>query len=135
MNTTRFEPTPDWIRAMEDPDAESHCLLVAQDRERVIGWCRLFCLSGNTGAGGECEVGIGLLPEYRGQGWGRELLSHGLAWAAHRGLRQAILTTKVDNLRAIRLFKRCGFQEVDSHKDGWLSMVCRVPLLGGRGNG
>lgn len=131
MSTLRFEPTPAWRHALQATACPHHQLLVAEDAGRIVGWCRLFPLAGCSEENGKIDVGIGLLPQYRGLGLGKRLLHQGLDWAIDAGLGQAILTTKADNVRAIHLFRQCGFQETGHEAGGWLEMICQLPLRGG----
>jgi ribosomal protein S18 acetylase RimI-like enzyme len=131
MSTPRFEPTPTWIHAFETPACQNHRLLVARDGQRILGWCRAFPLSDDSRA----EVGIGLLPEHRGLGLGRMLLNQVLDWAVKKELEQVVLSTRVDNARAIHLFESCGFTAQGHRTDGWLDMACHLLPAGGYANG
>ena len=113
MSTPRFEPTRAWIHAFETPACRDHCLLVARDGEQIVGWCRAFPLTSDDQAGRRVEVGIGLLPEHRGHGLGRLLLNQVLDWASNRELEQVVLSTRVDNARAIHLFDGGGGEHLD----------------------
>jgi ribosomal protein S18 acetylase RimI-like enzyme len=57
------------------------------------------------------ELGIALLPEYRGQGIGTALLEHLLE--AAKKLYPAISLSVSPNNRALQLYKRMGFEIVD----------------------
>jgi ribosomal protein S18 acetylase RimI-like enzyme len=52
---------------------------------------------------------LGLLPGYRGRGYGKALLQRAIDWAAEQGLRYLWLATRSENERAIRLFLELGF--------------------------
>lgn len=52
---------------------------------------------------------MGLLPAYRGQGIGQQLLSACLAKARLNGITRVELEVRADNERAIRLYERMGF--------------------------
>jgi len=113
MATRRFEPTPAWLHALAEPDCSCHLLLVAEDAGRVVGWCRVFRdPSGEKGdaAGTSASIGLGLLPGYRGLGYGKTLLQRALGWAAGQGLRYVWLATRPENERAVRLFLKLGFR-------------------------
>ena len=129
MSTPRFRPTPAWAHALEVPQCLHHALLIAEDRGRVVGWCRLFPKAGCGEPSTEAELGIGLLAAYRGRGWGKALLQEALGWATGAGLRRVVLTTRTDNLRAIHLFTNHGFIETGRRADGWIEMA--FPLPGG----
>jgi GNAT superfamily N-acetyltransferase len=127
MSTPCFRPTPAWTHALEAPTCSRHLLLVAENEGQIAGWCRLFPLSGCNGHANEVELGIGLLPEYRGHGLGRALVNHALDWAATAGMERVTLLTRADNLRAMHLFERCEFIVTNHGPDGWIEMV-RQPL-------
>jgi len=127
MSTSRFQPTPAWMHALEASGCPHHILLVAEDRGQVVGWCRLFPQDGCGRAATEAELGIGLLPAYRGRGWGKALLHEVLGRAPSAGLHRIVLKTRVDNLRAIRLFTHYGFVETGRRADGWMEMAFLLP--------
>jgi ribosomal protein S18 acetylase RimI-like enzyme len=131
MSTIRFEPTPSWTHALEVPACPHHRLLVAEDGGQVVGWCRLFPLTGCDDPDHEAEVGIGLLPQYRGRGLGKALLNQVLDWAAARKIERVRLCTRMDNTRAIHLFQGCGFIRQGHETDGWLEMMCQLLPSGG----
>lgn len=135
MSTPCFQPTPAWTHALGAPTCPHHLLLVAEDEGKIVGWCRLFPLVGCNGQATEAELGIGLLPGYRGCGLGKSLVSQALDWAAERGMKCVTLAVRVANLRAIRLFERCGFKTTNRETDGWMEMACQPLMSGGKGNG
>ena len=81
---------------------------VAIENGSVIGWCDITPMDGPTRAhrGG---VGMGILPDARGQGLGRKLLLASLYAAAPLGLTRIELDVYDDNPRAIRLYEGVGF--------------------------
>nr|HID13980.1 GNAT family N-acetyltransferase [Anaerolineae bacterium] len=119
MRTRRFEPTPAWEHALANSDCPCHLLLMAIDGPRIIGWCRIF----PTGEDREGEVGLGLLPPYRNQGLGTQMLRQAVQWAKTRRFSRLILTTRADNGRAICVFKSCGFTAAASNQEGWMEMA------------
>ncbi|WP_158253767.1 GNAT family N-acetyltransferase [Chromobacterium alticapitis] len=84
-----------------------HLLLL--DGNQVIGWCDVtphrlpIYQHGGT-------LGIGLLPSHRGMGLGGWLLENTVRLAEQRGFRRLELTVHADNLNAIKLYERQGFQ-------------------------
>ena len=131
MRTARFEPTPAWQHALDQPGCGRHLLLVTEAQGDVVGWCRLFPVHGNgcqpSGVGAEgAELGIGLLPAYRGQGAGQEMVESSLAWARQAGLPAVYLTTRRTNAVAIRLFARCGFVVDGRQGNGLVMMRCNL---------
>ena len=82
---------------------------VALDGERVVGgadvfphWPQATAHRGN--------LGIGVLPTYRGKGVGKRLLEACIAKAWARGLTRIDLESRMDNVNAIRLYERAGFR-------------------------
>jgi dTDP-4-amino-4,6-dideoxy-D-galactose acyltransferase len=60
--------------------------------------------------GDEAQIGLlGVADGYRGASLGSTLLQHFLSWAAKEGAKRAIVITQGRNLRAQRLYQRCGF--------------------------
>ena len=123
MRTTHFEPTPAWQHALTEPDCPHHLLLVAYDGERPIGWCRAF----PTDPLEEAEIGIGLLPSYRDQGIGTNMVKRTLNWACGQSLTRLMLTTRDDNYRAIHVFEKCGFSPTGRSEGMWIEMEHRLP--------
>jgi RimJ/RimL family protein N-acetyltransferase len=54
---------------------------------------------------------MGLLPEFRGRGFGLRLIEATLAAARCLGLVRVELSVHADNLPAIALYKRVGFEQ------------------------
>lgn len=81
---------------------------VAVEGETVVGWCDIK--PGWPHSMRHCGgVGIGILPAYRGRGLGEQLLRITIAAAQQRGITRIELATRIDNLRAIKLYERVGF--------------------------
>ena len=55
--------------------------------------------------------GLGILPEYRGKGYGRELLSLAVNQMEKEGAPAVMLQVDTDNDRALGLYRSCGFRE------------------------
>lgn len=120
MRTQQYEPTPAWEHALSWPHCGCHRLIVAVHRHTVVGWCRAFPdISGRM-----ADVGIGLLPAYRGQGLGTVMLQEVVAWACQAGFARLTLTVRANNRRALHVFRKVGFVPVCPLARGWLYMVC-----------
>ena len=89
---------------------------VAVDGNAVVGWCDILKRTGpirsHVGV-----VGMGLLPEYRGYGFGRRLLVATLFDARRHGFRRIELTVRASNTRAIKLYESLGFLDEGLRKD------------------
>ncbi len=75
---------------------------------KVIGWCdvrrEFFPSRAHRG-----NLGMGLLPEWRGRGVGRRQLEATLARARRSGFKRIELDVHADNPRAIALYEKTGF--------------------------
>ena len=83
--------------------------LVAVSAGQVIGWCDVVPkprpIYAHVGV-----LGMGLLPEFRGQGLGGRLIRQTLAAARAFGLNRVELSVRENNAGAIALYKRVGFE-------------------------
>lgn len=81
---------------------------VALDGQRVVGWADIFPAWAHAIA--HCgSLGMGVLPEFRGQGIGEQLLAACIAKARTKGITRIELETRIDNERAIGLYRKLGF--------------------------
>ena len=90
----------------------THFVLLADDV--VVGWCQIHPLQreGWTHVGG---LGIGIHKEYRGKGFGKELMRKALENAKEKGLERIELEVYTTNTAAIHLYESFGF-EVEGKK-------------------
>ncbi len=58
--------------------------------------------------------GLGVLPEYRGKGYGRETLTRAIEKLEESNLKDIMLQVVVKNINALNLYKSCGFQETST---------------------
>jgi len=110
FQTDTFVPDRHWEAVLYQPEGvPQHLLAVADLDGEIIGTVRLF--AGMCGPKDQhvAELGISVLPLYRGQGIGRRLLAYALDWAAGQGLKKITLSVFATNLRAIRLYEQFGF--------------------------
>lgn len=82
----------------------------AINNDRVVGWCDIFP-EDNPRQNHRGGLGMGLIPEFRGQGLGSQLLSAVLDHAKKIGLEKVELHVYTSNMAAIALYKRFGFEE------------------------
>jgi len=66
---------------------------------------------------GSVEFTIFVHQDYREEGLGTALSRLTLGWALHLGFSSAYLTTEISNFRALRLFRKLGFQTTSSYGD------------------
>jgi ribosomal protein S18 acetylase RimI-like enzyme len=83
--------------------------LVAVSAGQLVGWCDVVPkprpIYAHVGV-----LGMGLLPEFRGQGLGDRLIRQTLAAARAFGLNRVELSVRENNAGAIALYKRVGFE-------------------------
>ena len=88
-------------------DDNAHFVVVVDDK--VVGWCDVCPLNNRPTTTHVGVLGVGLLPEFRGKGIGRELMQKTIAKAKAKGLTRIELTVREKNLNAIALYKKLGF--------------------------
>lgn len=115
-------PPPDvpriahWLDRLEQ---KSQALL-AWEANKVVGHAVLCPMHG-----GSVEFTIFVHQDFREEGLGTALSRHTLDWAQRMGFTHAYLTTEVSNFRALRLFRKLGFQTTSSYGD---EVEMKLPL-------
>ena len=97
-----------WI--LDHPDHGR--LFVLRDGEHVVGMANAL-INISTAEGGPVLVleDVIVAASHRGDGHGRRLVEHVLAWAATEGMSRVTLLTDCDNDRALAFYQRLGFEE------------------------
>lgn len=105
------DETRDFISFIKE-NGGVHCVLV--DADTVVGWCDVTpgVFEGLTHVG---HLGMGLLPDYRGQGWGKHLLTAALSASFNGRFERVELEVFASNQSAIALYRKLGFKE-EGHK-------------------
>lgn len=96
------------------PEDEEKCgaiNYIAEINNKIIGKVRLEISDGIGGI-----YGLGVLPEYRGKGFGRKLLIRSIEKLNERTPKDIMLQVSVKNKNALNLYRSCGF-EVTSTMD------------------
>lgn len=97
------------VHARADFDPAGVLLVAPADEpERLIGCCRTLELPGDDGRRGEVGI-VGLLPEWRGRGLGRQLLRWGIGYLRSIGFSEIELSVEARNERALSLYRQEGF--------------------------
>lgn len=105
--------TRDFVRGMME---KRNPQFVAVVKDEVVGWCDVSRherpVFAHRGA-----LGMGIVPDYRGRGLGRQLIETTLAEARRQGIVRVELTAYADNARAIALYLKVGFVQEGVERD------------------
>jgi RimJ/RimL family protein N-acetyltransferase len=107
-------PPPDvpriahWLDRLEQKSQA----LVAWEGDKVVAHTILCPMPSDA-----VEFTIFVHQDYREEGLGTALSRLTLDWALRLGFTQAFLTTEISNFRALRLFRKLGFQTTSSYGD------------------
>lgn len=75
-----------------------------------LGW------KGGPGPDGATEIGYSLAPDYRGHGYGSELVAGFVHWATGRSdVRRVLAETLADNIASQRVLEKAGFTVTSRH--------------------
>lgn len=85
-------------------------------RGRAVGWCDIVRRKNCPDDVG--FLGVGILKEYRGRGWGSRLMAATIAHAKKRGFREIRLEVRASNYNAICTYRRLGFVKIAYAKNG-----------------
>ena len=110
-------------------DVAGGAFWVMEEDGHVVGTVAVVPVSAS-----EVEIKrVYLAARLRGQGWGRRLVEHAIAWAATRGYRRACLWSDVRLDRAHVVYQRIGFVQAgardcdDIDKSRELGFVLELP--------
>lgn len=91
--------------------ANNYAQFVALDTHgKVVGWCDVIPNAARGVQAHMATLGIGILPEGRGRGVGRQLMQAAIAKAQQQGITRIELTVRDSNENAIALYKKLGFE-------------------------
>ena len=86
-------------------------VVALRDTEQVVGDCGWY---GPPGAAGEVEIGYGMSPAFRGNGYATEAVRALLGWiVGYGGVRRVVAETEVTNTPSRRLLERLAFTVTD----------------------
>ena len=110
-------PLEDVTRFVRDNMERGYPQFVVLSAGTVVGWCdvipnRTRVIYSHCGS-----LGIGLLPEFRGKGIGRQLMQRGIDAAFAFGLTRIELTVRERNANAIALYNSLGFEVEGLHRN------------------
>lgn len=94
------------------PEEEEKCgsyIYMAEVNNNTIGKVHLEI---NDGLGG--IFGLGVLPDHRMKGYGREILLGAIEKLREKGAKDIMLQVEAKNSNALNLYKSCGFKETST---------------------
>ena len=99
---------------LEEISAPTRRFVVALDQARsIIGYAGVF-----APGGAEADIlTVGVIPEHRGQGIGRQLMVLITQWAISQGSIAMMLEVKTDNITAISLYESLGYAKLNIRKN------------------
>jgi RimJ/RimL family protein N-acetyltransferase len=117
LMTETFTRTVDEIRAQfRDADPRQALWLVGEIGGRLVGGAN-FARGRWSKNAHTADLGIALLPAYRGRGIGEALLRAGIDWAQSVGIQKLKLGVFASNKRALALYQKLGFEVEARLKD------------------
>ena len=90
----------------EEEEKRGVIAYIAINNNEVIGKVHLQIYEGVGGI-----FGLGVLPEYRGKGYGRTILILAVNMLKEKGAKKIMLQVESKNFNALNLYKSCGFYE------------------------
>lgn len=106
--TYRPKSFGEFQKFIQSPSFQSSNTYLLRKQGELIGFCQNQFVSPE-----KCHVILlGIRPEYRGQGLGRNLLMHSLSQARAKGADEVMLAVDFDNEAALALYSHVGFQVV-----------------------
>jgi mycothiol synthase len=114
------------VHAQPDFDPTTIAVVTPSDApDDLIAFCRTSLFRDDTAVTGDIGL-LGVLPEWRSRGLGRELLRWGVQRLRDGGATRLTLTVEARNERALRLYERHGFERVQEWPQ-WTKTIEREP--------
>jgi RimJ/RimL family protein N-acetyltransferase len=110
-------PLEDATRFVLDNIAHGYPQFVVLSAHTVVGWCDMIPNRSRAIYSHCGTLGVGLLPEFRGKGIGRQLMRRTIDAAFAFGLTRVELTVREGNANAIVLYRSLGFETEGLHRN------------------
>ncbi len=101
--------SPDELMLPEEEEAKGMSIYIAEKDQEIIGKVHLQLISQAGGI-----YGLGVLPEHRRQGFGRDMLVTAIQKLIEEKAESINLQVATENGNALDLYKSCGFMEVST---------------------
>ncbi|MEL7655791.1 MAG: GNAT family N-acetyltransferase [Bacillota bacterium] len=93
----------------EEEEKHGSLIFLAEADGEIIGKVHLEIIDKVGGI-----YGLGVNPEYRGKGYGKEILTQAIKKLTEKDLQEIMLQVAVKNKTALNIYKSCGFQETST---------------------
>lgn len=102
-----------WSEAsfMSEVEIPNHVYLVAEEDEKILGYCGLWEVAGEGQITNVCVA-----PDHRGKNVATEMLQELLAKAQELDVEATTLEVRVSNEPAIKLYEKLGFEDAGIRK-------------------
>jgi diamine N-acetyltransferase len=117
----RDEVCLQWVRQMIDSGIN---LIATGGAEGVVGHAALFPINRQ-----KCEMLVVVRPEFQNAGIGTALVQSSVRVAGELGFERIWLPVEATNVRARRVYEKCGFDYVSHQLSREVEMACGVPRL------
>ncbi|MDF2674192.1 MAG: acetyltransferase, N-acetylglutamate synthase [Clostridiales bacterium] len=97
------------ISIPEEEEKYGNITYMAEVDSKIVGKVRLEIIDGIGGI-----YGLGVLPEYRGKGYGREVIYGAIEKLKKEKTDKIMLQVVTKNKKALNLYKSCGFEETST---------------------
>jgi ribosomal protein S18 acetylase RimI-like enzyme len=93
----------------EEEEKHGSLIFLAEADSEIIGKVHLEIIDKVGGI-----YGLGVIPEYRGKGYGKEILTQSIKKLTEKDVQEIMLQVAVKNKTALNIYKSCGFQETST---------------------
>ncbi|PKQ31545.1 MAG: ribosomal-protein-alanine N-acetyltransferase [Actinobacteria bacterium HGW-Actinobacteria-2] len=110
-----FDPAEQWSHALwaDEIAAPDHLVLTNSDADGQLQGVATFTVAEDMADLQRVVVH----PRARGRGVGSSLVRAGLEWAEALGANRMLLEVRTDNLAAVALYRRLGFDQISCRRD------------------
>jgi len=107
--TEEAQKKDDGIILPEEEERNGMTIYLAERGHQIIGKVHIQLISGIGGI-----YGLGVLPEHRGKGLGRAILTLAIEKLKDGNANEIMLQVEAENANALNLYKSCGFVETST---------------------
>jgi ribosomal protein S18 acetylase RimI-like enzyme len=95
-------------------DQKSLCIVAETDFGELVGYLAASPKEFGYRKSKYLEVdNMGVIPEYRSKGLGRELMDKAIEWAKENGFQKVYVCSYSENDKAIKFYEKCGYKKID----------------------